>query len=112
MTDVVTPERLRQHAQTVQGVTMSIQSLPENNRIMVCLRDIKDLTTKEVRAHLGIRKTNVKVRLHRARAAPTILLQDLKSQGQVWPAQRITGCGTMSGPSCKVSLKMNCGALE
>lgn len=83
LTEIVTPEKLLEDAQTVQTVTMAIQALPEDYRIVVCLRDIEGLSTKEVSDHLGISETNVKVRLHRARAALKTLLQNPRREGQL-----------------------------
>ncbi|WP_300033682.1 sigma-70 family RNA polymerase sigma factor [uncultured Roseobacter sp.] len=83
LTDQVTPEQLLESAQTVQAVTMAIRSLPEDYRIVVCLRDIEGLSTREVSDHLGLSETNVKVRLHRARAALRTLLEELRLEGQL-----------------------------
>ncbi|WP_298838205.1 sigma-70 family RNA polymerase sigma factor [uncultured Roseobacter sp.] len=83
LTEIVTPEQLLGDAQTVRAVTMAIRSLPEDYRIVVCLRDIEGLNTREVSTQLGISEANVKVRLHRARAALKTLLQRMRQEGQL-----------------------------
>ncbi len=45
-----------------------IDKLPDDYRIVLLLRDIEGYSTEEVTQLLGISKSNVKVRLHRARA--------------------------------------------
>jgi len=58
-------------------VTESIDVLPDPYRIVLQLRDIEGYDTKEVAALLGIDQNNVKVRLHRARAALKKLLEPI-----------------------------------
>jgi RNA polymerase sigma-70 factor (ECF subfamily) len=50
-------------------VTAGINALPDSYRIVLHLRDIEGYDTSEVAEQLGISESNVKVRLHRARAA-------------------------------------------
>ena len=52
----------------------ALQRLPRPYRAIVVLREIEGLSTKEVAAIAGISETNVKTRLHRARA---LLRKDL-----------------------------------
>jgi RNA polymerase sigma-70 factor (ECF subfamily) len=73
----MTAEVLLQRTQTHATVRAAIHSLPEKYRVVLCLRDIEELSTSEVSAALGISVTNVKVRLHRARAALKKLLEPL-----------------------------------
>lgn len=47
----------------------SIEALPDTNRVVFVLRDVEGMTTTETSQALGISEENVKVRLHRARAA-------------------------------------------
>lgn len=54
-----------------------IERLPESYRIVLQLRDIEELSTEEVAAALELTTANVKVRLHRARAALKKLLEPL-----------------------------------
>jgi RNA polymerase sigma-70 factor (ECF subfamily) len=77
VSQLVTPENLLQRAQTHATVSAAIRLLPEKYRAVLCLRDIEELSTSEVSAALGISETNVKVRLHRARAALKKLLEPL-----------------------------------
>jgi RNA polymerase sigma-70 factor (ECF subfamily) len=46
----------------------ALQALPSAHRIVVVLREIEGLSTREVAAVTGISEANVKTRLHRARA--------------------------------------------
>jgi RNA polymerase sigma-70 factor (ECF subfamily) len=50
-------------------VNACIDSLPDSYRIVLQLRDIEGYDTREVAEQLEISEANVKVRLHRARAA-------------------------------------------
>jgi len=52
-----------------------IDKLPESFRIVLLLRDIEGYSTKEVASQLELSESNVKVRLHRARAALKHLLE-------------------------------------
>ncbi len=58
-------------------VTEAIAKLPDTYRIVLQLRDIEDYDTGEVAELLGISSSNVKVRLHRARAALKKLLEPI-----------------------------------
>lgn len=72
-----TPETLIQQSQTRDMVKTTIGQLPQNYRIVLTLRDIEDMSTAEVAALLELSEANVKVRLHRARAALKKLLEPL-----------------------------------
>lgn len=72
-----TPETVLQRSQTAARVTELINLLPENFRIVLMLRDIEELSTEEVAEMLELSQANVKVRLHRARAALKKLLEPL-----------------------------------
>lgn len=54
-----------------------IDTLPDTYRIVLVLRDIEELSTAEVAEMLELTEANVKVRLHRARAALKKLLEPL-----------------------------------
>ena len=56
-------------------VRETIDALPESYRIVIQLRDIEGYDTSEVAELLEISRANVKVRLHRARAAIKKLLE-------------------------------------
>lgn len=55
----------------------AIDRLPDAYRIVLQLRDIEEYDTREVADLLGITEGNVKVRLHRARAALKKLLEPI-----------------------------------
>ena len=74
-TEIATPEALLSRRQTHHHIRSAIMSLPEQFRIVLCLRDIEGLSTKEVSDALGLSEANVKVRLHRARSALKKLLE-------------------------------------
>ena len=56
-------------------VYKTIGELPDSYRVVLQLRDIEEYDTSEVAEFLGISEGNVKVRLHRARAALKKLLE-------------------------------------
>ncbi len=72
-----TPESLALQSDTRAQVNKKIMQLPDNYRIVLVLRDIEELTTLEVAEMLQVSEANVKVRLHRARAALKKLLEPL-----------------------------------
>ena len=59
------------------AVRACIDRLPDNYRIVLVLRDVEGKDTREVAELLGETEGNVKVRLHRARAALKKLLEPL-----------------------------------
>lgn len=69
--DVLEREHLRMLVHT------NINALPDSYRIVLLLRDIEGYDTSEVSKLLDISESNVKVRLHRARAALKKLLEPL-----------------------------------
>ena len=69
--DVLESEDLRAQ------VSQSIDALPDAYRIVLQLRDIEGYDTSEVAELLDISASNVKVRLHRARAALKKLLEPI-----------------------------------
>ncbi len=72
-----TPEALLLSSDRRQQVLSSIDRLPDSYRVVLMLRDIEELSTAEVAEVTGLSETNVKVRLHRARAALKKLLSPL-----------------------------------
>jgi len=74
---VETPEKVLEQAQTKGAVRALIDTLPDAYRIVLVLRDIEELSTAEVAEMLELTEANVKVRLHRARAALKKLLEPL-----------------------------------
>ena len=71
------PEAVLQQAQASEKITELINTLPENYRIVLMMRDIEEMSTEEVAEMLDLSQANVKVRLHRARAALKKLLEPL-----------------------------------
>ena len=69
--EIIASEELRRH------VVETIGKLPDAYRVVLQLRDIEEYDTSEVAALLSISQSNVKVRLHRARAALKKLLEPL-----------------------------------
>ena len=67
--DVVENDEIREQ------VTEGIRALPDSYRIVLQLRDIEGYDTGETAKLLDISESNVKVRLHRARAALKKILE-------------------------------------
>jgi RNA polymerase sigma-70 factor (ECF subfamily) len=61
------PDQAAERAETQRVVREAIRELPPNYRIVLILRDIEQLSTRETAEALGIAETAVKMRLHRAR---------------------------------------------
>jgi RNA polymerase sigma factor (sigma-70 family) len=62
------PEKRTMHHETRSMVEGAIDRLPEAYRTVYILRELEDMTNAEVATLLGITESNVKVRLHRAKA--------------------------------------------
>lgn len=73
--EVATPEALLSRRQTHDQIREAIMTLPDKFRIVLCLRDIEGFSTAETSTALEMSEANVKVRLHRARAALKMLLE-------------------------------------
>ncbi len=76
-TTAQTPEAIMQQSQSVAKITELIGLLPDQYRIVLLLRDIEELSTADVAEMLQLSEANVKVRLHRARAALKKLMEPL-----------------------------------
>lgn len=76
-------EDLLAEDETRTFVQSKINELPETHRIVLMLRDIEDMDTRETADVLGISESAVKVRLHRARAALKRLLEPLMQSRDV-----------------------------
>lgn len=70
----MSPESILQTEELRAKVRECINRLPENYRIVLQLRDIEELDTRETAELLGIDQNVMKVRLHRARQALRSLL--------------------------------------
>ena len=74
---LTTPEDILEREDQRLLVLSKIDELPESYRLILLLRDIEELTTREAAEGLGLSEANVKVRLHRARSALKKLLEPL-----------------------------------
>ncbi len=72
---IATPYEVAEREDRRVFVRSKIDQLPESYRIVLQLRDIEEMTTREVAEALGLSESNVKVRLHRARSALKILFE-------------------------------------
>ena len=70
-------EDIMESEETRRRVYETIGELPHSYRVVLQLRDIEEYDTREVAELLDISETNVKVRLHRARAALKKLLEPI-----------------------------------
>jgi RNA polymerase sigma-70 factor (ECF subfamily) len=78
---LATPEEILEREELRRGVLYKISQLPDDYRIILLLRDIEEMTTREVAVALELTETNVKVRLHRARSALKKLIEaELKGE--------------------------------
>lgn len=68
-------DQLLERKETRATVRACIEQLPDNYRAVLVLRDIEELSTKDVAEALSMTPTAVKVRLHRARQALSTLLR-------------------------------------
>jgi RNA polymerase sigma-70 factor (ECF subfamily) len=72
-----TTEEVLEQAELIAFVQRSVESLPENYRINLQLRNFEELSVNAVAGILNISEENVKVRTHRARSALKRLLEPL-----------------------------------
>ena len=63
----VLPDEALERARARHAVREAIDALPSNYRIVLVMRDMEQLTTRETAQALGLAETAVKMRLHRAR---------------------------------------------
>ncbi|MCC7108766.1 MAG: sigma-70 family RNA polymerase sigma factor [Deltaproteobacteria bacterium] len=63
-----TPERAAMRAQSLELLAKEIEGLPEQQRLVVTLRDVHGLDAEEVCNILEVSETNQRVLLHRARS--------------------------------------------
>jgi len=76
-TRLASVDEIMESEDTRRRVYETIGELPDSYRVVLQLRDIEEYDTKEVAALLDISESNVKVRLHRARAALKKLLEPI-----------------------------------
>ena len=68
-------DRLLERDETRALVRGAIADLPESYRVVLMMRDIEDLSTREAAGALGISENAAKLRLHRARQALATLIK-------------------------------------
>jgi len=66
-TDGLTPEEALENKELKRALHQAIQKLPNKYRVVLVLRDMEELTAKEVGTIMGLNERAVKSRLHRAR---------------------------------------------
>jgi len=69
-----TPERTAIRKERRALLHDALDELPDTYREIIELRDLKELSTRESAAEVGISESNVRVRLHRARCSLAALL--------------------------------------
>jgi len=74
---IVSTDTIVENDQYRTQIHSAIDNLPDVYRIVLLLRDIEGYSTNEVAQRLGVSESNVKVRLHRARAALKKLIEPL-----------------------------------
>ncbi len=77
--DAQTPDRGAERAEDRDALERALAALPPGQRTAVLLKDVYDLSCREIGEELGIEEGAVKVRLHRARKR----LRALLDQGSV-----------------------------
>ena len=88
--DVASPQQKSEigellDAETISGlVRANIDRLPEDQRLVLLLRDIDGYSTSETASILGIKINAVKTRLHRARSALKFMLEPLLEQADCY----------------------------
>ena len=66
-TEGLSPEEALQNKELRQALDQAIDKLPEKYRMVLVLRDMEDVSAKEVGTIMGLNERAVKSRLHRAR---------------------------------------------
>ena len=69
------PERRLLAREARELLQTAIEGLPDNQRLVLILRDVEGCSTQEVCNALGFQETNTRVLLHRARAKVRALLE-------------------------------------
>ena len=74
---LATTDEIIESRDTLMRIDETLDKLPDAYRIVLHLRDVEEYDTSEVAEMLDITEGNVKVRLHRARAALKKLLEPI-----------------------------------
>ena len=72
------PEQLAGNANLRRRLVKALRTLPRPYRVIVFLREMEGLSTREVAEVMGISEDNVKTRLHRARLALQAALGEVR----------------------------------
>ena len=64
-----TPDAMLEAAQTERLMQEAIEDLPEDQRLLVVLRDVEEMSYQEIEEITGLPEGTIKSRLHRARMA-------------------------------------------
>jgi RNA polymerase sigma-70 factor (ECF subfamily) len=83
---IKTPEAVLQDHQNSEQILKHINQLPDDYRVVLLLRDIEELSTKEAASALNCSEGIVKVRLHRARSALKKMLEPIMSEAGEKPS--------------------------
>ncbi len=75
------PDEVAQGKQTEHIIRVALYELPEDQRQLVVLRDIENLTYEEIQEETGLPSGTVKSRLHRARLALAKRVRELQGEG-------------------------------
>lgn len=70
------PENLASDLQLRRLIESAIDTLPEDQRIVLVLRELEQLSTRETAEAVGITEVSVRTRLHRGKAALREVLSD------------------------------------
>ncbi len=87
----ITPEEIALHHEFRDHLKQAILSLPKHYRLVLILRDMEQLDTREVAEVMGITEETTKMRLHRARVyvrnALTKYVQPESAEAALTPAR-------------------------
>jgi len=75
-TSAHSPEREAENRELQAVLQEAVEALPDSLRTVFCLREIEGLTSEQIADAVGISVENVRVRLHRAKAALRQKLDD------------------------------------
>jgi RNA polymerase sigma-70 factor, ECF subfamily len=82
--DLPTPDRAQEIAIERDELTRGLAMLPQGQRTVLLLKDVYDLSVREIAQELGIEEGAVKVRLHRARKRlKEILEEEVRDVGEM-----------------------------
>lgn len=78
------PESGTIHKEMQQLLEKAIDALPEKYKVVYILREVEEMSTSEITQCLNISESNLKVRLHRAKASLKESLFELSATRQVY----------------------------